>query len=52
MNFPDRKAFCDTKRLSFCDAISYVVVSGLLGGVPGLSFDKDFRSLGLTVYPA
>jgi hypothetical protein len=21
-------------------------------GVPSLSFDKDFRSLGLTVYPA
>lgn len=40
------------KRLSFCDAISYVVVTTILDGVPSLSFDKDFRSLGLTVYPA
>jgi predicted nucleic acid-binding protein len=40
------------KRLSYCDAVSYVVVTGILGSVPSLSFDKDFRSLGLTVYPA
>jgi predicted nucleic acid-binding protein len=40
------------KRLSYCDAVSYVVVTSVLGGVPSLSFDKDFRSLGLTVYPA
>ena len=39
------------KRLSYCDAVSYVVVAGMLAGVPSLSFDKDFRSLGLTVYP-
>ncbi len=40
------------KRLSFCDALSYVVVAGILDDIPILSFDKDFRSLGLTVYPA
>jgi predicted nucleic acid-binding protein len=39
------------KRLSYCDAVSYVVVTALLDGVPSLSFDKDFRGLGLTVYP-
>ncbi len=40
------------RRLSYCDAVSYVVVTGILGGMPSLSFDKDFRSLGLTAYPA
>jgi predicted nucleic acid-binding protein len=39
------------KKLSYCDAVSYVVVTGILRGVPSLSFDKDFRGLGLTVYP-
>ncbi len=39
------------KRLSYCDAVSYVVVTGILRGVPSLSSDKDFRGLGLTVYP-
>ena len=40
------------KRLSYCDAVSYVVVTSLLGNIPSFSFDKDFRALGLTVYPA
>lgn len=39
------------KRLSYCDAVSYVVVTGILRGMPSLSFDRDFRGLGLTVYP-
>lgn len=44
--------FCrygEDRRLSFCDAISFVVVTTLLGEPPCLSFDRDFRSLGLTV---
>ena len=36
-------------RLSFCDAISFVVVSTLLDHIPCLAFDEDFRGLGLTV---
>ncbi len=36
-------------RLSFCDAISFVVVTTLLDHVPCLAFDEDFRRLGLTV---
>jgi len=36
-------------RLSFCDAISVVVVTTLLDHTPCLAFDEDFRSLGLTV---
>ncbi|MEW6247050.1 MAG: PIN domain-containing protein [Nitrospirota bacterium] len=36
-------------RLSFCDAISFVVVTTLLDDVPCLAFDEDFRGLGLTV---
>ncbi len=39
------------KRLSFCDAISHIVITHLLDNIPCFSFDKDFRSLGLTVYP-
>lgn len=36
-------------RLSFCDAVSFVVVTTLLNDVPCLAFDEDFRRLGLTV---
>lgn len=38
-----------SRRLSMCDAVSYVCVTKLLGGIPCLSFDKDFRRLGLEV---
>ncbi len=38
-------------KLSFCDAISFVVVTTLLDGIPSLAFDDDFRALGLTVIP-
>jgi predicted nucleic acid-binding protein len=37
------------KRISFCDAISYIVVTQLLDNIPCFTFDKDFRTLGLTV---
>lgn len=37
------------KRLSFCDAISYVVVKTILKDIICLSFDEDFSRLGLTV---
>ncbi|HSR54171.1 MAG TPA: PIN domain-containing protein [Acidobacteriota bacterium] len=36
-------------RLSFCDAISFVIVTTLLDHVACLSFDRAFRALGLTV---
>jgi predicted nucleic acid-binding protein len=39
------------RKLSFCDAISFVVVTTLLDDVPSLAFDTDFRALGLTVIP-
>ncbi len=39
------------KRLSFCDSISYVVITHMLENMPCFSFDSDFRSLGLTMYP-
>ncbi len=38
-----------SRRLSFCDAISFVVATTVLDNIPCLSFDKDFRALGLTV---
>ena len=37
------------KKLSFCDAISYVVVRTILQDIACLSFDEDFSRLGLTV---
>ena len=39
------------RKLSFCDAISFVVVTTLLDDMPSLAFDTDFRALGLTVIP-
>lgn len=39
------------RKISFCDALSFVVVTQLLDGMPCLTFDRDFRSLGLVVYP-
>jgi predicted nucleic acid-binding protein len=39
------------RKLSFCDSISFVVVTTLLNAMPSLAFDTDFRALGLTVIP-
>lgn len=39
------------KRLSFCATVSYVLITHMLNNIPCLSFDRDFKSLGLTVYP-
>ena len=38
-------------KLSFCDAVSFVVVTTLLDDIPSLVFDEDFRGLGLIVIP-
>ena len=38
-----------SRRLSYCDAISLIVVTTLLNNIPCLAFDRDFRALGLTV---
>jgi predicted nucleic acid-binding protein len=45
------KKLSKDKKLSLCDAISYVVISHMLDNIPCFTFDKDFRSLGLSVYP-
>jgi predicted nucleic acid-binding protein len=37
------------KKLSFCDAISYVVIKMVLQDIACLSFDEDFSHLGLIV---
>jgi predicted nucleic acid-binding protein len=39
------------KKISLCDAVSFVVISHVLDNIPCLSFDRDFKTLGLTVYP-
>ena len=43
------RLFSKDKRLSFCDAISYVVAKTVLEDIVCLSFDEDFSQLGLTV---
>jgi len=43
------RLFCRERKLSFCDAISYVVVKMILKDIICLSFDEDFSRLGLTV---
>ena len=42
------RLFIKDKKLSFCDAISYVVVKTILKDIVCLSFDEDFSRLGLT----
>ncbi len=37
------------KKLSFCDAISYVIVKTVLQDIACLTFDEDFSRLGLIV---
>jgi predicted nucleic acid-binding protein len=43
------RLFTRDKKLSFCDAISYVIVKTVLKNIVCLSFDEDFINLGLTV---
>jgi len=43
------RLFTKDKRLSFCDAISYVVVTTILKDIVCISFDEDFSRLGLNV---
>jgi predicted nucleic acid-binding protein len=45
------KKLSKDKKLSYCDALSFVIITRLLANMPCLTFDRDFRSLGLTVYP-
>ena len=40
--------FGKDRKISFVDALSHVLISGELANMPALSFDKDFRALGLT----
>ena len=37
------------RRLSYVDALSFVVVRQSLDDMPCLAFDRDFKGLGLTV---
>jgi predicted nucleic acid-binding protein len=37
------------RRLSYCDALSFVVVRRILKDAQCLAFDRDFRALGLAV---
>lgn len=45
------KKLSKDKKLSYCDALSFVIITNLLDNMSCLTFDKDFRGLGLTVYP-
>jgi predicted nucleic acid-binding protein len=45
------RMYASDHQLSFCDAVSFVVVTTLLEHMPCVAFDEDFRALGLTVIP-
>lgn len=45
------KKLSKDKKISYCDALSFVIITDLLDGMPTLTFDGDFRSLGLMVFP-
>ena len=36
------------RKISFVDALSKIIISGELKNIPAISFDLDFRTLGLT----
>jgi predicted nucleic acid-binding protein len=36
------------RSISFVDALSHVLVTGVLNNIPAISFDEHFRSLGIT----
>jgi len=40
--------FGKDRKISFVDALSRVLISGELENMPALSFDKDFKTLGLS----
>ena len=40
--------FGKDRKISFVDALSYVLVTGELKNIPTLSFDRDFKAMGLT----
>ena len=40
--------FARDKKISFVDALSYILIKEELGEMSALSFDEDFRALGLT----
>ncbi|MBN2125621.1 MAG: type II toxin-antitoxin system VapC family toxin [Deltaproteobacteria bacterium] len=37
------------RRISFVDALSRIIITGELKDMPAISFDADFRTLGLTI---
>jgi predicted nucleic acid-binding protein len=41
------KKFAKDKKLSFCDCISFVVLTEILPDTPILTFDRDFKQFGL-----
>jgi len=42
------KLYVKDSAISFVDALSHVLITGVLKNIPAISFDEDFRSLGLT----
>lgn len=40
------RRFARDKRLSFCDCLSFVILSTRLTGMPVLTFDRDFKQFG------
>ena len=45
------RRFAKDKKLSFCDCVSYAILSTQLAEIPTATFDNHFKSLGLPVLP-
>jgi predicted nucleic acid-binding protein len=40
--------YAKNRNISFVDALSRVLITGVLKNIPAISFDEDFKTLGLT----
>ncbi len=43
------KRFSKDKKLSFCDCLSFVILTSLKKGLPVFTFDRDFKQFGFQV---
>jgi predicted nucleic acid-binding protein len=40
--------YSQDRKISFVDALSRIIITGELKNIPAISFDSDFRTMGLT----
>lgn len=45
------RRFARDKKLSFCDCLSFAILTTILDRMPAVTFDAHFRAMGLPVLP-